>query len=59
MLIGCADKQDLVSAGSIETSAGIGWEHRANEIAQMLYAIDVRQGGSDEVTTHVSEAALV
>ena len=42
VLIRRANEQDLASRSPMETSAGIGRKHRANEIAEMLDTVDVR-----------------
>src|SRR5438477_6447653 len=59
MLVGCANKQYLVSAGTIKTSTSIRRKHRANQVAKMFNPIDVGEGGSNEITIHYSGAALV
>src|SRR4051812_40209822 len=49
VFVGRANEEDFVSPGPLETSIGVRRQHRANEIAEMLYTIDVRQRGSDQV----------
>jgi hypothetical protein len=41
VLIRRTNEQDLLSASPLETSIGIGRKHRADEIAQVLYTVDV------------------
>ena len=52
MLVRCANKQDLVPAGPLETGVGISRKHRANQIAQMLYTVDIRESRGNQVTSH-------
>jgi hypothetical protein len=43
VLVRGANEQDFMAAGSMEARAGVGGKHRANEVTQMLYPVDVRQ----------------
>ncbi len=43
VFIRCANEQDLIALGALETSVGIRGKHRANKIAEMLYPVDVGQ----------------
>ena len=52
VLVGGADMQDLVSAKPQIAGIGIRGQHRADQIAEMLDAVDVGQGRSDQVTCH-------
>ena len=47
VLIRRANEQDFVPLGALESRIGISRKHRANEIAQMLNTVDVRQRRSD------------
>ena len=47
VLIGRTNEQDFVPLGALESRIGISRKHRANEIAQMLNPVDVRQRRSD------------
>src|SRR5437870_921709 len=53
VLIRRANEQDCAPLGSLESRIGISRKHRANEIAQMLYTVDVRQRGGNQVTAHL------
>ena len=52
MLVRGADVERLVALGALETGVDIGGQHRAGQIAEMLDAVDIRQGGGDEDTGH-------
>ena len=54
VLVRRANEQDFVPAGPLETGVGVGRKHRADQIAEMLYTVDVRQRGGDQVTGHCS-----
>ena len=43
VLVRGANEQDLMPAGPVETRVNIGRQHRADEIAEMLYTVDVRK----------------
>ena len=47
MLVGCTDRQCLVAACTAEPRKDVGRQHRADEIAQMLDAVDARDGTGD------------
>ncbi len=51
VLIGRADVNDLMAEQPHDTGIHIRRQHRTGEIAEMLHAIDVWQGRSDEDTT--------
>jgi len=53
VLIRRANEQDFVPLGALESRIRISRKHRANEIAQMLYAVDVRQRRSNEKAVHL------
>ncbi len=55
MLIGGADKQHLVARGAHETRIHIGAQHRADQVAEMLDAVDVGQRRGDENFGHRAE----
>ena len=52
VLVGSADEQNLVALHAPEPGVHIRRQHRAGEIAEMLDAVDVGQGGGDQVTAH-------
>ena len=49
MFIGRADEEHFVPAGPLETGVGVRRQHGTDEVTEMLYPIDVRQRGSDQV----------
>ena len=48
MLVGGADEQHLVTAGARVAGVDVGRKLRSHQIAQMLDAVDVGQGGGDQ-----------
>src|ERR1700739_3143961 len=54
VLVGRADEQHLVSLHPPKPCMHARRQHRAGKIAEMLDAVDVRQGGCDQVTAHHS-----
>ena len=54
VLVGGADEQDLVAAGPAEPGIGVRRQLRADQVAQMLDAVDVGQGRGDENARHRS-----
>jgi len=50
VLVDCADEKHLVSLHPPKPSMHVRRQHRACKIAKMLDAVDVRQGGCDQVT---------
>src|SRR6516164_3030155 len=52
VLVGGADEQHLVPLHPPKPSMHVRRQHRAGKIAEMLDAVDVRQGGCDQVTAH-------
>src|SRR5258708_38066450 len=52
VLIGRANEQRLVAPGTLEARIDVRRKHRANKVSQMLDAVDVRQGGRDQVAGH-------
>jgi hypothetical protein len=52
VLVGGADIEHLMAAGAHEAGVGAAGQHRADQIAQMLDAVDVRQGGGDQDPGH-------
>ena len=47
-----AQKQHLVAAPALIAGKEVGRQLRADEIAKVFDAVDVRQGGGDQVTGH-------
>src|SRR5204863_502296 len=41
-----------------EARVGVGGKHRADEVAEMLYTVDVRQRGGDEIAAHTVPLVL-
>jgi hypothetical protein len=54
VLVGGAQEQDLVAAAAQVAGVKVGGELGADEVAQMLDAVDVGDGGGDEVAGHGS-----
>ena len=52
MLVGGADRQRVMAARPAEPGKDVGRQHRAHQIAQMLDAGDIRQGGGDQDALH-------
>ena len=52
VFVGGADEQRLVPARALEAREHVGGKHRADEIAQMLDAVDVGQGRGDQCPGH-------
>jgi len=56
VLVGGADVEHLVTAGALEPRVDIGRQHRSRQVAEVLDAVNVRQGGGDKDTGHESGA---
>jgi hypothetical protein len=54
VLVGAAQEQHLVSGLAPETGVDVGGQQRAREIAEMLYAVDVRKRAGDQEFGHGS-----
>ncbi len=52
VLVGGADVGDLVALGALEAGIDVGRQHRARQVAQVLDAVDVRQGRGDQDAGH-------
>ena len=52
MLVGRADEQDLVALRPVEPGPDVGRQHRPGQIAEMLDAVDIRQGRGDQDAGH-------
>ena len=48
MLIGGADRQGVIAAGTAVTGENVGRQHGADQIAQVLDPGDIGDGGGDE-----------
>ena len=55
VLVGGADEQHLVVSGAQVAGVHVGRQHRPDEVAEVLDAVDVRQCAGDEVTGHVGD----
>ena len=53
VLIGRADEKDFMAARLFETGENVGRQHRADQRAQMLDAVDIRQCRGDQNPFHV------
>src|SRR5215468_2080292 len=53
MLVGAANEQDIGTSLPSEAGVHIGGQQRADEIAEMLDAVDVGNGARDEIAGHV------
>ncbi len=52
MLIGRADVENVVTALAHEPAVYVSRQHGADQVAQVLDAVDVRQRGGDENASH-------
>ena len=52
VLVGGADEQHLLAPEAQVPGVDVGREHRPDEVAQVLHAVDVRQGAGDQVPRH-------
>ncbi len=52
VLVGGADVEHLVAPRALEAGVDVGRQHRAGQVAQVLDAVDVRQGGGDQDAGH-------
>ena len=52
VFVGGADVEHLMAPRALEAGVDVGGQHGAGEVAEMLDAVDVRQGGGDEDTGH-------
>jgi hypothetical protein len=52
VLVGGADIEGVVAPGPLEAGIDVGRQHRSRQIAQVLDAVDVRQGGGDQDAGH-------
>src|SRR5215471_9089246 len=57
MLISGADRERLVAPRPAEPRIDVGRQHRANQIAEMLDAVDARDGAGDEDAFHEAATA--
>ena len=48
VLVGAAQKQDLVAGLPAKAGVDVGGQQGSGEIAEMLYAVDVRQRAGDQ-----------
>src|SRR5215831_20306987 len=53
MLVGAANEQDIRTCLPPEAGVHIGGQQRADEIAEVLDAVDVGNGARDEIAGHV------
>ncbi len=58
VFVGGADRQRLVAARPAKARENVRRQHRADEISQMLDAVDALGGAGDENAFHEAEAAL-
>jgi hypothetical protein len=52
VFVGGADEHHLVPARAQKAGIKIGWQLRTDQVSQMLYAVDIGQGRSDEMAGH-------
>jgi hypothetical protein len=52
VLVGAAQKQDLMVGLPAKAGVDVGWQQGSGEIAEMLYAVDVGQRAGDQELAH-------